>query len=99
MGGKKTKILFVSHSASLTVAPILAHDIANGLDKSKYQISFIVGEDGPLVERYKKIGPTIVDPTYPDELKYWREIKRARKRIQILKEIKPDLLFCNTIHP
>lgn len=92
-------ILIISHSASLTGAPILVHDIANRLDKKKYNVNFVVGDDGPLVGRFEKIGRTYVDPIYPDELKYWREIKRARSRIKLLRTLRPDLLFCNTIHP
>lgn len=92
-------ILFISHSSSLTGAPLLLHDIAARLDRSKYALSFIMSEEGPLVERFKTLGPTIVDPIYPDELKYWREVRRVASRVRLLRQIKPDLVYCNTIHP
>ncbi|MBI1806065.1 MAG: glycosyltransferase family 4 protein [Ignavibacteria bacterium] len=93
------RILFISHSSSLTGAPLLLHDIAAWLDRSKYRLSFIMNEEGPLIERFKTLGPTILDPIYPDELKYWREVRRIGSRVRLLREIKPDLVYCNTIHP
>jgi glycosyltransferase involved in cell wall biosynthesis len=92
-------ILFLSHSASRTGAPLLLRDIASLLDRRKYNPVFILGEDGPLADEFRKIGPVYIDPLYPDELKYWREIKRAGKRMQLLRSIRPDVLYCNTIHP
>ncbi|GEM_PF-5934581 len=92
-------ILFLSHSASLTGAPFLVHDIASRLDKQEFHVEFIIGEDGPLIEKFRQLGPTHIDPIYPDEVKYWRELKRIRKRFQLLRRIRPDLMFCNTIHP
>jgi glycosyltransferase involved in cell wall biosynthesis len=99
MIGLMKTILFLSHSASRTGAPLLLRDIASLLDKRKYNPVFILGEDGPLADDFKKIGPVHIDSLYPDELKYWREIKRAGKRIQLLRKIRPDVLYCNTIHP
>jgi glycosyltransferase involved in cell wall biosynthesis len=92
-------ILFASHSASRTGAPILLLDIAALLAARGHKCSFVVGEDGPLIPEFEKIGPTFIEPLYPDELKYWRELKRASRRIAFLKETNPDLFYCNTIHP
>src|SRR3989442_12959874 len=92
-------IVFLSHSASLTGAPLLLYDLAASLDSSKYRMSFLLGENGPLVERFKGLGPTVVDSLYPDEMKYWREAKRIGSRITTLRRIQPELVYCNTIHP
>jgi len=92
-------ILFASHSASRTGAPLLLLEIATLLAKQGYACSFVLGDFGPLEAEFRKIGPTSVEPLYPSELKYWREIKRIRSRIAFLKSVKPDLFYCNTIHP
>ncbi len=92
-------ILMVSHSTSLTGAPLLLCDVAARLDRSKYDLRFIVPDDGPLRERFQRIGPTVVEPLYPKERKYWREIKRFSHRLSVLRDLKPDLVYCNTIHP
>jgi glycosyltransferase involved in cell wall biosynthesis len=92
-------IVFLSHSASLTGAPLLLCDLAASLDSSKYRMSFLLGEDGPLVDRFQQLGPTVVEPLYPNEMKYWREVKRIASRITVLRKIQPDLVYCNTIHP
>lgn len=92
------KIVLISHSASLTGAPILLANIAEQLHEAKYSRQFIVADDGPLIERLKKIGPTVIEPLYPDnELKYWREITRVKRRLGLLREMKPDLVIANTI--
>ncbi len=92
-------ILFISHSSSLTGAPLLLRDLAARLDKRKYDVRFLLGDDGPLRPHFEEIGPTIVEPLYPDEVKYWREIRRIARRFSLLRRLKPDLLYCNTIHP
>ncbi|MFI5251111.1 MAG: glycosyltransferase [Bacteroidota bacterium] len=92
-------ILFLSHSASHSGAPLLLKDIVSLLDKSKYHPVFIVDEDGPLVSEFREMGQVYIDPVYPDEMKYWREIKRVNKRIQLLRRIHPDAVYCNTIKP
>lgn len=91
-------ILFLSHSATLSGAPLLLRDIAALLDQRKYRLCFILGGDGPLVESFDKLGPTYISPLFPDEPKYWRELKRMVSRFGYLREIKPDLMYCNTIH-
>ncbi len=91
-------LLFISHTASLTGAPLLLLKIAALLREKNYNVSFIFGEGGPILEKFQQLGKTIVDPLFPDEPKYWREIKRIPKRIKLLKSFKPDLIFCNTIH-
>lgn len=93
------RILFLSHSASRTGAPLLLLEIAARLDAAKYERSFILGEDGPLRPRFEQIGSVVIDPIYPDEPRYWREIKRAGARLTVLNTLKPDMMYCNTIHP
>ncbi len=92
------KILFISHSASLTGAPLLLLDIATHLKRLATDCSFILGDDGKIKNRFSALGPTYVEPLYPDEIKYWREIKRVAGRLSILKKLKPDLVYCNTVH-
>ncbi|MBI1803905.1 MAG: glycosyltransferase family 4 protein [Ignavibacteriae bacterium] len=93
------KILFLSHSTSLTGAPLLLHNIAALLDRSRYEPCFVVPDNGPLAEHFRALGTTIVAPLFPDELKYWRELKRIARRVNLLRTLRPDLVYCNTIHP
>jgi glycosyltransferase involved in cell wall biosynthesis len=91
-------ILCVSHQASLTGAPLLLSGLARSFSENGYRVSVIAGEDGPLVAKFREAGEVHVDPLYPDETKYWREIRRAPGRIALLRRLNPDIVLCNTIH-
>lgn len=93
------KILFISHSASLTGAPLLLYEIASRINISKYKSVFLLPEEGAISGMFRSLGETFIEPLYPDEVKYWREIKRISSRIQLLRRIKPHIVYCNTIHP
>src|SRR5215467_15632444 len=55
------KILFVSHQAELSGAPvILLESIKQFGNQSSIQFSILIIEDGILVEQFKKVGKTFV---------------------------------------
>ena len=92
------KILFVSHSTSRTGAPLLLRDIASLILEPGDEFHFVIPDHGSLEPDFLTLGSVVVDPLYPDELPYWREARRLIGRIQLLNRIRPDVLYCNTIH-
>lgn len=92
------RILFISHSASRTGAPILLLEIAKRLDSARYQPLFLLPEEGPLTDQFRSAGETFIAPLYPEGVKYWREVKQCTRRIAFLRSVRPDLVYCNTIH-
>lgn len=92
-------VVFISHSAQLTGAPLLLWEIARRLDRSRFTPHFLLPEDGPLVAKFLAIGDTTIEPLYPDELRYWREVKRVGRRLKFLRDRSPALVYANTIHP
>jgi hypothetical protein len=64
MSNKKTSILFVSHDASLTGAPILLLNLMKVLAASGlYKFQVVLGRGGYLEEEFRKMAPaTILKP-------------------------------------
>jgi glycosyltransferase involved in cell wall biosynthesis len=53
------KVLFISHEASRTGAPILLLNLASALKEScDYEIDFLLVKDGELTEKFNKVGRT-----------------------------------------
>lgn len=91
------KILFISHDASLTGAPRELLLIVKHLDKQMFHPVVILGADGPLRSEFEKHAETVISPLFPGRAKYVREFSLARRRLSLLKELKPDLVYCNTV--
>jgi glycosyltransferase involved in cell wall biosynthesis len=91
------KILFISHDASLTGAPRELLYIVKHIDKSKFEPVVILGKDGPLRYEFEKHARVIVQELFEDGVRYLRELPAARKRVALLREINPALVYCNTV--
>ncbi len=67
---KKRSILLVSHSMSLSGAPLMLYTLARYLQSSGFEIAIFCSEDGPLHELFKKagIGVILALPLKPDTI-------------------------------
>ncbi|UCA58849.1 glycosyltransferase family 4 protein [Chryseobacterium rhizoplanae] len=76
------KILFISHEASLSGAPILVLDLIKRLKKEKenYQIDILLIRGGELYEEFAKVANNIVVAHY--HLQSFSFFKRNLKRVQ-----------------
>lgn len=93
----RKKILFISHDCSLTGAPRELLLIVKHLDKTKYEPVVVVGNDGPLRKYFEEHAEVIDQKLFCRGIKYIREIGAAFKRFSLIKRLKPDLVYCNTI--
>lgn len=50
------KILIVSHGAALGGSPISALNIGRYINKKKFNVVYVFGEDGPIVEQARYEG-------------------------------------------
>lgn len=100
------KILVIGHEASLTGAPKLLLDIVKNLKNHNYEIMFVLGKSGKILEEYQKIAPTelwnLDTSEYPIVKKLLYRIKRLGQSpnhivLKKIKEYNPDLIFNNTI--
>lgn len=102
----KKKILIVGHDASRTGAPIILIHLAQTFKKNDFEILFLLGKGGVLLEEYEKIGKALIwdidlsNKTLIQRIvfKLRGSIKRYQKGlIQEVKDFQPDLIFNNTI--
>jgi glycosyltransferase involved in cell wall biosynthesis len=91
------KILFISHDASLTGAPRELLYIVKYIDKSKFEPVVILGKDGPLRHGFEQHARVIVQELFGEGVRYLRELRSFGKRMALLREIKPALVYCNTV--
>jgi glycosyltransferase involved in cell wall biosynthesis len=103
------KVLFISHEASRTGAPLLLLKLIKWLINNKeVEPSILVINDGPLLEEFQNLGECYLwnDPSYNLSLvkKVWNKIFRtkksdkAKKKInKILKHSKFDAIYFNSI--
>jgi glycosyltransferase involved in cell wall biosynthesis len=102
----RAKIIFVSHEATLTGAPILLLNILLHLkDKLPYDFVIVLGRDGPVRARFEEIGQVIVYPELMATGRKARLLQRLRlldkhnaKQVQqafAFEEVK--IIFSNTI--
>lgn len=102
---KKTKIVFISHDASVSGAPLLLLNLAALLkDSGKYNVSFIIKREGPLNSSFSDIGKSI----FFKPKDYFQTNSISKKLIQFFKSriqlgkiimhcIAKDLIVSNTI--
>lgn len=76
----------------------MLRDIASLIQTPDDEIHVVIPDHGPLENEFLALGSVVVDPLYPDELPYWREVKRLTRRLKLLDRIRPDIVYCNTIH-
>ena len=95
MPGKK--ILFISHDAERTGAPAELLLIVRYLDRTRYEPTVLLGKEGPLQNEFANCAPVLLQSLFPRAPKYLREIASARRRIGLLRNVRPDLLYCNTV--
>lgn len=100
---KKVKVLFNSYQSNRSGAPRFLHHIVKHLDKDQFEPYVIFANDGPIVEEFKGVAPTIVVPTFvgkfiPYQIR-WRlqEILLNGKLRKIFNNISPDVIYLNTI--
>jgi glycosyltransferase involved in cell wall biosynthesis len=96
------KLLFISHEASRTGAPILLLRLIKLImEKGEVECEVLVKKDGPLVAEFKKIAPTACLEVDTWLTGPW-DIKGRIRRIVNLKKIRKsiassDIVFSNTI--
>jgi glycosyltransferase involved in cell wall biosynthesis len=93
-GAVKRKILIVSHGAARGGSPISALQIGKYIDRERFQLYYLFGEEGPIVEEVAKLGyPVEVFPKERGRFKlFWRTL-------QLLKGEGIELLHLNTLTP
>ena len=109
MSSKKNKVLFISHDASRTGAPIVFLHLLRWLKaNSNLEINILLLADGPLKQDFEAIGKTFLwdpDPTEPG-LKKLLIRKILKRDITVnpryfvpfgLRNVKYDLIYANTV--
>lgn len=98
------KILFVSHNASRTGAPILLLDLCRWIrEKTNIVFHFILLEDGPLLDEFTALSETFVVNKNEKNKYKWilkkitRNSYREKKVRKIIRKGKYDLIYVNTI--
>ncbi|MBI5020657.1 MAG: glycosyltransferase family 4 protein [Ignavibacteriales bacterium] len=97
MADRRKKILFISHDCSLTGAPRELLLIVKHLDKTKYEPIVVTGTDGPLRKYFAEHAEVFPQELFCRGVKYLRNIRGAFKRFSLIKQLKPDLVYCNTV--
>src|SRR6202008_3062067 len=93
----KFRTLFISHDASYYGATRQLVSIVKYLDKTKYEPVFIIGDEGPIVEEMRQYGKCYIQSLFPKGPPYLRELICISQRKRLLREIQPDLVYCNSI--
>jgi len=93
----RQKILFISHDASLTGAPRELLYIVKYIDRTKFEPIVLLGKDGPLREEFEANARVVIQELFDRGVKYFRELAMFSKRLKLLKELKVDLVYCNTV--
>jgi len=104
---KKRSILFISHDASLTGAPILLLNLINIFNKEKeYNINILIKNgEGPLLEKFKNSGNCIILKR-DSKSNFYKILKKLIKiyffknltEVKVQKLInETDIIFSNTI--
>lgn len=101
----RAKIIFVSHEATLTGAPILLLNILLHLkDKVPYDFVIVLGRTGPVRARFEEVGQVIVYPELMATGRQARLLQRFRlldkhnaKQVQQAFAFEVKLIFSNTI--
>ncbi|MEO1942183.1 MAG: glycosyltransferase family 4 protein [Campylobacterales bacterium] len=90
----KRRILIVSHGAALGGSPISALQIGKYIERERFQLYYLFGEEGPIVEEVAKLG-------YPVEVlrKEGGRFKLFWRTLQLLKREGIELLHLNTLTP
>lgn len=97
---KKNKLLTVSHNLNYEGATISLFDITNAFSEMPdVEASFISFSDGDMASKYEDNGiPRISLPFNEEELKHSSSINNAIRGLRkTLEEVKPDVVFVNTI--
>lgn len=89
---KPRKILFISHDATMTGAPILLLRLANELAKTKeFEISFLLIEDGVLKEKFASTGPTYLWNLPSSRILFIRVIDRILLKLGFTRYTRQDV--------
>lgn len=102
---KKKKVIVIGHEASLSGAPILLLNLFRLLiEKRIVDVYFVIRKDGPLVDEYRKLAPTIVlkSTDYGIERNIFHKLinftrNKMRLGIVLVKAFFYDYFFCNTV--
>lgn len=108
MDSAKPNILFVSHIADRSGAPLLLLEIVKAaVDSGRFTCSILCGVEGPLLTQFKAIAPTAV--WKPKRMmprnrylariyRYWEKWQQKRHEKNLLNEYRrQDIIFYNTI--
>src|SRR5688572_25197719 len=98
-------ILFISHDASLSGAPVLLLNLVRLLvDNQKAIVHFVITRDGSLADEFKKIAPTTIlkSADYGKEKSFFGRFKNFISHRRNLRNVRNglstyDIIFSNTI--
>lgn len=93
----QTKILYAITKGNWGGAQRYVYDLATALPSDLYNVKVLLGTDGELGERLRKIGiQTIIIGNMTRDLKFWKDFLAFCKIIKILKKERPDILHLNS---
>ena len=100
----RQKILFISHEASITGAPIFLSNFLQYLQTSQtsYDIKIHCANTGPLVKKFENTGFEVT--TFYKNLSHASNFSKLFNRLKyyvnyvlMLRRLKPDLIYSNSI--
>ena len=101
----KRKILFVSHEASLTGAPIFLRNLLHSIKSSNanYNIMLHCANNGPLVQALQKDGFHVVtfikrSASSSMFMRALHQLAYYLRYMALLNQFKPDLIYSNTMY-
>ena len=99
----KTKVLFVSNSATLGGAPRVMLDLVRHISRDRFKPSVLLGGVGPAVAEFSKVAPTYVF-RYPVAIPKTGRIQNLLRPIvekiwfrYVVDQTQPDVIYHNTI--
>ncbi len=90
-------ILFIPHGIDRSEASREMLLIIQYLDKERYIPLVLLERDHVLREKFAKIAKVVEYDSTRDHYGFIGRIRTTIRRIRLLRQLKPDLLYCNTI--
>ena len=100
---EKTKVLFLSESATLGGAPKVMLDLVRHINRGRFEPSVMLGGIGPAVAEFSKVAPTYVFPYHVVISKTGRLqglLRRLTERVwfrYVVSQVQPDIIYHNTV--
>ncbi len=71
--------------------------IVRYLDKERYVPVILLDRDSMLREAFASVARVVENDCLRDHAGFWSRLRNALRRLRVLRSVKPDLLYCNTI--